>query len=327
MPLTVRDNVHRVISGTASKKDAAEVVDWFATTVEGQQYLSDMLDKDAYEMEHDLPDGSALTPMQSDLLYDKINRRLHVNLTRRALLRVAAVLLPLLLIAGFGLYLNSRTEFFTGTTYSEIYVPKGEDTRILFQDGTEVYLNADTRIRYPRRFGWRKREVFLEGEAYFNVRHGDKRPFIVHAQHTETVVSGTSFNVSAYSESNTIEVVLDEGRVSFNVYQRSYPMLPGQKIQYDKLTGQTTLLNLVNPGNASLWKKNILHFYDTPLADVIKTLERKYDVRFEVKSAEALKYTYTLTTKQPGIENVLKELQKIAPVRFAIKGDTVEVSM
>jgi ferric-dicitrate binding protein FerR (iron transport regulator) len=240
---------------------------------------------------------------------------------------VVAVLLPILLLSGLGFYLNRQTDLFSGTTYSEVYVPKGEDARIFFQDGTEVFLNADTKIRYPNRFGLRKREIYLEGEAYFNVASNRSRPFVVHAQHTETEVVGTSFNVRAYGNSNTIEVVLDEGRTAFHVHQNSYPMLPGQKIEYDKSTGRITLRNLINPSNASLWKKNVLHFYDTPLAEVIKELERRFDVQFHVQDAAALNYSYTLTTKQPGIENVLKELQKISPVKFVVEGDTVTVSI
>lgn len=319
--------INRVIAESASKEEAVEVVDWFSSTVEGQQCLSDMLDRDAYLMENEPDLGKSFTPLQSDLLYKRIDRNIYQNRFRKNLLKVVAVLLPILLLSGLGFYLNRQTDLFSGTTYSEVYVPKGEDARIFFQDGTEVFLNADTKIRYPNRFGLRKREIYLEGEAYFNVASNRSRPFVVHAQHTETEVVGTSFNVRAYGNSNTIEVVLDEGRTAFHVHQNSYPMLPGQKIEYDKSTGRITLRNLINPSNASLWKKNVLHFYDTPLAEVIKELERRFDVQFHVQDAAALNYSYTLTTKQPGIENVLKELQKISPVKFMIKGDIITVSI
>lgn len=322
-----KNTVSRVIAESASKEEAVEVIDWFSSSIEGQQYLSDLLDRDAYLMENEPNTGRSFTPIQSDNLYKKIDRTVYQNRFRKNLFRVAAVLLPLLLVTGLGFYLNNQTDIFAETTYSEVYVPKGEDARIFFQDGTEVFLNADTRIRYPNRFGLKKREVYLDGEAYFNVVSNSKRPFIVNAQHTATEVVGTSFNVRAYGNSNTIEVVLDEGRTSFHVHQNSYPMLPGQKIEYDKSTGRTTLRNLINPSNASLWKKNILHFYDTPLAEVIKELERRYDVQFHVQMPEALNYSYTLTTKQPAIENVLKELQKISPVKFVINGDTITVSI
>lgn len=327
MQLSDRNSINRVIAESASKEEAVELIDWFSSTVEGQQCLSDMLDRDAYLMESEPDLGKSFTSIQSDLLYKKIDRSIYQNRFRKSWLRVAVILLPIVVVSGLGFYLSRQTELFSETTYSEVYVPKGEDARIFFQDGTEVFLNADTRIRYPNKFGVRKREVYLDGEAYFNVASNRKRPFVVKAQHTETEVLGTSFNVRAYSNSNTIEVVLDEGRTSFHVYENNYPMLPGQKIEYDKSTGRTTLRNLINPSNASLWKKNILHFYDTPLADVIKELERRFDVQFQVQNTEALNYSYTLTTKQPGIENVLKELQKISPVKFKIEGDMISVSI
>lgn len=327
MQLSDRNSINRVIAESASKEEAVELIDWFSSTVEGQQCLSDMLDRDAYLMESEPDPGKSFTSIQSDLLYKKIDRSIYQNRFRKSWLRVAVILLPIVVVSGLGFYLSRQTELFSETTYSEVYVPKGEDARIFFQDGTEVFLNADTRIRYPNKFGVRKREVYLDGEAYFNVASNRKRPFVVKAQHTETEVLGTSFNVRAYSNSNTIEVVLDEGRTSFHVYENNYPMLPGQKIEYDKSTGRTTLRNLINPSNASLWKKNILHFYDTPLADVIKELERRFDVQFQVQNTEALNYSYTLTTKQPGIENVLKELQKISPVKFKIEGDMISVSI
>ena len=126
------------------------MVEWFSSSIEGQQALSDMIDRDAYLMEGDPHTGRSFTPLQSDLLFSNIERKIRLRQIRKQTLRVAAVLLPLLLITGFGLYINSRTSLFEGTTYTELYVPKGEDARIFFQDGTEVFLNADTRIRYRK---------------------------------------------------------------------------------------------------------------------------------------------------------------------------------
>lgn len=319
--------INRVISETASKKEAAETVDWFSSTIEGQQYLSDMLDKDAYLMENDPNLGKSFSPLRSDQLYANINRNIRHNQLRRNLFRAAAVFIPILLITVFGFYLHRQTGLFAAATWSEIYVPKGDDARIFFQDGTEVFLNADTRIRYPNKFGLRKREVYLDGEAYFNVTSNRKKPFVVHAHHTKTVVTGTSFNINAYNNNNRIGVVLDEGEIAFRLFGNNNRMLPGQKIEYDKTTGNITVQNLINPSNASLWKKNVLHFCDTPLAEVIKVLERRFNVRFIVQAQAALNYSYTLTTKQSVIENVLIELQKITPVKFVVEGDMITVSI
>ena len=324
---TDTNKINRVINETSTKVDAVEVINWFSSSIEGQQHLSDMLDRDAYLMEGDDTIGNSLTPLRSDKLFRKIDRDIRVKKIRKVSLRVAAVVLPIIVFIGIAFYFNTRLALFEKTTYTDLYIPKGEIGRLFFQDGTEVHLNSDTRIRYPQRFALRKRDIYLDGEAYFNVASNKKRPFIVHSQNTSVEVLGTSFNIDAHSGNEIIRIVLDEGRTSFNVSQNSYMMSPGQKIEYNKNTGQTTLYNLSKPSNASLWKDNIIYFYDTPLEEVINTLERKYNVEFLVQSPEALNYTYTITTKQFYIDDLLDELQKIAPVKFNLQKNKIFVSI
>jgi len=326
MQIKDSDIVKKVISENATKNEAKNVIDWFSASIEGQQFLSDMIDRDAYLMEADPHTGLSFTPMQSNLLFARIEKKINNNRIRRVSLRVAAVLFPFLLMIGFGWYLNSRTSLFEGTTYAELYIPKGEDGRVIFQDGTEVFLNADTRIRYPERFGLLKREVWIDGEAYFNVASNNRRPFVVHTQNTAVKVTGTSFNINSYRDSDKIRVVLDKGKVAFETEQSSYAMLPGQQIEYDKITGKITLQNLMHPSNLSLWKNNVIFFYDTPLAEVMKVLERKFNVEFNVQDQDVLSYSYTITTKQSSIDSVMRELQKIAPVKFHLMDNQVHVS-
>ncbi|NLY24566.1 MAG: DUF4974 domain-containing protein [Bacteroidales bacterium] len=88
-----------------------------------------------------------------------------------------------------------------------------------------------------------------------------------------------------------------------------------------------TLQNLMHPSNLSLWKNNMLYFYDTPLAEVISVLERRYNVEFNLLTPDALTYSYTLTTRHQSLDSVLLEMQKIAPVRFTLKENRVEVSL
>ena len=317
----------KVIAENASKREAREVVAWFSDSIEGQQVLSDMIDRDAYLMESDPHTGQSFTPLQSDLLFTRIERKIRFSRMHRFSLRVAAVLLPLLLITGSAWYINSRTSLFEGTTYTEIYVPKGEDARIFFQDGTEVFLNADTRIRYPERFGLLRREVWLDGEAYFVVKENKRRPFEVHSQNTTVEVLGTSFNVNSYRESEKIRVTLDEGSIAFRTQHNGYTLSPGQQAEYDKITGQLVVTNLMHPSNQSLWKHNTLYFYDSPLSEVISVLERRYNVEFNLLTPEALTYSYTLTTRHQTLDSVLLEMQKIAPVRFTLREHSVDISM
>ena len=250
-----------------------------------------------------------------------INKRIRIKKTRRIYWQVAAALIPLILVVGLTIRLNSQVNLFGKTVYSEVYVPKGKQEHIIFQDGSEAYLNSDTRLRYPRKFGLSKREIFLQGEGYFNIATNKRRPFIVRINNTDVTVLGTSFNVHAFKEDNEMKILLDKGSIVFNTPQNSYQILPGQQAVYDVLTGKCVIDYVDKPYEVSVWKDNIVLFRDTPLADVIKTLNRRYNVEFAILNPKALTYTYTLTTNQTSLENIVKELEKIAPVKFSIRKD------
>lgn len=317
--------LQKVIDETSSQEDAKCVAEWFSLTIEGQQALSDMIDRDAYLMESDLRNVKVLSPVQSEIIFSKIIKKTRYNQLRRISLRVAAIVIPLFFFLGFSLYLNSQMQLFGKPVFSELYVPKGKDARICFQDGTEVFLNADSKIRYPQKFGLRKRQVYLQGEAYFNVTSNKRRPFIVHAENASVKVLGTSFNVNAYADNKDIRVTLDKGKILFNSPLNQYSMLAGQQIFYNKENGEIKVQKLSNSSDISLWKNDLLYFNDASLAEVLKTLERKYNVAFSISDARALSYSYTIRTQQNSVEEVLQELQKIAPVRFRKKEDKIDV--
>ncbi len=327
MNLSEKGTIKKVIDGTSSGENARCVVEWFSSTIEGQQFLSDMIDRDAYLMEEEFPGQKRISPIQSEIILSRIDKEIrHKRYVRMARL-TAAIVVPFVVLLGFGLYLNSLVDLFGKSHYAEIYIPKGESARIFFQDGSEAYLNADTKIRYPQKFGLTKRQVYVEGEAYFNVTPAKKRPFVVHAGNTSVKVLGTSFNIKAYSDEKKIQVVLDEGEIEFHTPFNSYTVLPGQQIIFDKIRGESVIRNLPTSTNFSLWKSNILYFQDTPLAEVLRILERRYDVSFQIKDEKALRYSYTIITHQMAIADILAELEKISPVKFTFQKDAILVSL
>ena len=313
--------IDKVLNGTATKKEASQVAEWFSDTAEGQAYLSELMDHEAAFIESNPDRYSDLSAVQSANMLAVINKRIRIKKTRRIYWQVAAALIPLILVVGLTIRLNSQVNLFGKTVYSEVYVPKGKQEHIIFQDGSEAYLNSDTRLRYPRKFGLSKREIFLQGEGYFNIATNKRRPFIVRINNTDVTVLGTSFNVHAFKEDNEMKILLDKGSIVFNTPQNSYQILPGQQAVYDVLTGKCVIDYVDKPYEVSVWKDNIVLFRDTPLADVIKTLNRRYNVEFAILNPKALTYTYTLTTNQTSLENIVKELEKIAPVKFSIRKD------
>ncbi len=325
MHASEKKNIDKVISGTTTKENAREIADWFSSSVEGQQFLSDMLDKDAYLLEHELNTDFLPNELQSEKILSEINRKILKSTILKISLRVAAVFLPLLILAGLTFYISKQVDLFGTSEFAEIYAPKGERIRLFFHDGTEVFLNADSKIRYPKKFGLSKRKVFLDGEAYFNVVSNKKRPFIVYTEKSSVSVLGTSFNVNAYRTEREIKVVLDEGKVMFNTGGNSYSIKPGQKFIFDKVSGEAKVANLTNSIDESMWRENYIRLKDTPLVETLNILDRQFNVPFRIIDANAGLYSFTLTTKEKPLSFILDELHKIAPLEFIQKNDTVFV--
>lgn len=321
-----RKDIENIVSGNGSKDDAKDAVDWCATSIEGRQALSEMLDKDAFLLEDELINSeNTLAPHRSDILFSKINKKITAKQATLFLLRVAAVLLPFILITGFTILLSKQYDLFGKSGYAEIYVPKGETMQLLFPDGSLAHLNADTKVTYPKKFGLFNRKIGLEGEAYFQVASNKKRPFIVNTEETSVKVLGTSFNVNAYKDSREVRVVLDEGEVVFATGRNEYKLNPGQKFIYDKENKQLFIENLSRSVDESSWRSNQIRLNDTPLSETLSILNRKFDTPFKVVDKKALTYSFNLLTENKPLDYILNELQKIAPLQFVMINDTINV--
>ncbi len=319
--------IKNIYAGKSSAAKARKLVAWFSSSVEGCQALSDMLDRDAYLIEEELDLQNRPSEFQSEKMLEQINGYIRKQRIRRHSIKAAAILLPFFLLAGLTFYTNRQADLFGQAETAELYVPKGKKAHIFFQDGSEVILNADSKIRYPKKFGLFKRKLQLEGEAYFNVASNKFRPLELSCENLCVEVLGTSFNVSAYENDKKIRVVLDEGKIIFHdrKSQNQQKLSPGQQITYNKATGSYSVEHLAKSSDASLWKEDILHLQDCALNEVLKILERRYDISFTVRHPLAHKFSFTLTTQETLLQNILKELQKIAPLQFKIQGKNCEV--
>ena len=327
MTISDKEIIKEVVEGTSSKENAQNVVDWFATTIEGQQTLSDMIDHDSYMMEEHLHEYNTISPTQSKDLFDKIDSTISNNLYRRVLWHVAAVLIPFVIVFGLGVYINNHFDLIGKTTYTELYIPNGEKAHIIFQDGSEAIINSSSKIKFPKKFGLQKREIELEGEAYFNISHNKYRPFVVKTDQSDITVLGTSFNVSSYSDDDIINVTLDEGIVEFSTSNNKHRLSPGQQLSFNKSNSEYSVRILKNSENNSLWTSDILYFNDTPMLQVLKVLERKFDTKFDINEKQVLDYSFTLTTNMKSIQSILSEIEMIAPVRFSLHNKTYKVSI
>lgn len=316
--------IHRVLNEKASQQQADEVAAWFATD-EGQAWLAAEMERDAAALGRG--EVSLLENIPSEEMLRRIERRIGRMYRRRMLFRVAAVLIPCALILGVWLDLSSRLggALFATSETEEVAAGRGERREIIFQDGSRVFLNAGTRIAYPRYFGLASRRVALDGEAYFEVAPNARRPFVVEMGGTAVKVLGTSFNVKAYAAEPTVDVVLIEGKVEFSHAEKSYLLAPSQRLIFDKDSGNVRISTEAHASCAAMWHDDILSFRDTPLHEVLATLERWYDVRFKVLDSAAYRSTFSLQTAQLPLPELLREMENVSTVRFEIDGRTIRV--
>lgn len=319
--------IEEVLAGVATPEDARDVAEWFATE-EGSDYLEAAMTRDSEWMKSETADLYVDHEIPSYKMLEQIRKNIRIKKLKRISFRVAAVLIPALFIIGFYMQLSSRVDIFGTPEYEEIIVAKGERIQMIFQDGTKVYINSDSKLRYPKKFALNSREVYLEGEAYFEVAKNKKRPFIVNLNGPAIHVLGTSFNVQDYPENKDITVCLDEGHINLTLpSEKKYPVQPGEKLVYNKENKLCTISRIEDMQRMSIWKQNVIVFKDTPLPEVVKVLNRWYDVDFKVEDNRTLTYVYTLTSENTLLEKVLMDLEKIAPVKFDYNEDNKEVTV
>ena len=197
---------------------------------------------------------------------------------------------------------------------------RGQKLKAQLPDGSLVWLNAESSISYPEHFGT-SRTVSLKGEAFFDVKENLEKPFIIQAGDAEIKVLGTSFNVKAYPEEKLVETVVVTGTVEVegSKAQKSVTLIPNQKAVYD-YSENSLWKEAVEVQETVSWRDGILIFTDAGLPDVIKKLERWFNVEIEVTTdATIANCKVTATFDNLALEQILKQLQFITPVKYEIK--------
>lgn len=207
-------------------------------------------------------------------------------------------------------------------TYNSIVIPRGGEYCLRLSDGTAVWLNSATRMRYPVSFVGGQRVVELEGEAYFEVAKDPAKPFIVRTVLSDIRVYGTSFNVSAYADEKVQHTTLAEGSVGIIRDGNEYRLEPGQQARI----GDEVSICTVNVDLYCSWHKGVLMFENERLEDIMKRLSNWYDVdiRFEKDGLRNLHFTGDLE-RYADFTDILELIGMTTNVRFEVDGRTVMV--
>ena len=212
------------------------------------------------------------------------------------------------------------------TEYNVLEVPRGGEYTVTLSDGTVVYLNSGSELRYPVAFGTERRDVFLSGEGYFEVAKDAKRPFFVNVDKLKIRVYGTSFNVNTYNLAN-VETVLVEGKIGIQETNSDveYSVMPGQLALYNREKGTMEIRDVdVRPYVA--WKEHEFMFDNESLEEIMNTLSLWYDVDvfFQTASLKQLHFTGHLGRYEE-VSHILDAISGVTQVKFSVKGRTIIV--
>ncbi|MCL2561185.1 MAG: FecR domain-containing protein [Rikenellaceae bacterium] len=211
--------------------------------------------------------------------------------------------------------------------YYGLEVPRGAKFDIVLEDGTRVWMNADSYLRYPAVFSGGERRVFVEGEAYFDVAPDAEKPFIVETNRQVLTVLGTRFNISAYKDDGVIYTTLIEGKVSLKTVgtHAEITLVPGMQARLNLDSDQFTQ-HKVKVADMAAWRENVIVFEGNTLEQMMTKLARIYDIEFafEDESIKSLLTRGTMSVKND-ISQILNLIEASGEARFDIKGNRINI--
>ena len=311
------DLLLKYLKGECNSKELDSIIKWLELSKNNEKYLFDMekawSSKELFKY-HD--------PQNIDSAYRKvinktIKRPLHVW---RTAFQIAAAAIIVLMV-GLDLYNRNNYQITTNT----IEVPSGQRVAVTLSDQTKVWLNAGTKFTYPSAFSKKNRNVTLIGEAFFQVKHNEKKPFIVHTNDLDIKVLGTVFNVYAYKNSKKA-VTLCSGKVEVTSEKTAQKviLLPNQQAVYKN--NQLILHKKVNSRLARLWVDGELAYLDEPLSTIAKGIERQFSTKIIIEDKELAAKLFTCHFRPDiSLYNALKLLKDTHRVDYEITNEYIKL--
>lgn len=261
----------------------------------------DMLIVDTLSKTHSLLKGAVI--VEGELIYDNIND----NSSKDTSIGVS------------GKDNKSQTE------YNELYVPKGRTYSITLSDGSRVWLNSESSIKYPQKFGEKERRVFITGEVYFEIKP-DRRKFYAENMGYTVNVLGTKFNINAYKENESITTTLVEGLVSVSVNDDTeFTIKPGQQLLMEKKSSAISVSD-VDVSKYISWVNNTLKMERSTLEEIFKILQRRYDfeIFYSDDNTKRERYSGDIPLNE-NLNIILYQISKVSDIEFQIEGKLVVV--
>ena len=359
-PLTT--DIYKFLTGLASEEESSRLIEWLRESNDNRrQYFAIkriwLESVEAPDKEKAIEDSWGRLRLRTLFQPETVKNRpfsLPVNFGR---ISVAATIL---ILVGLSLFLGIKYNNLSSYQYTthEIFVPIGSRSNITLPDGTNVWINAGSKLVYSSDFGRRERSVSLTGEAFFDVSHDQSSVFTVKTRDIDIRVLGTRFNVKSYPEETVTETTLVEGEIEVIVTDdqiRAKPITlsPNQRVVYSrnmrefvvaddsKLTenkestdykaepsqkARVVISNVPHPEEYSSWKDGRLTVRAESLSTLAPKLERFYNVQISFKDDTLKSIKYSGTLEEVTIEEVMKAISRASDIRFSIDKNQIILS-
>lgn len=315
----------------ANRKKLEQFKRIWETSDQKRQVLQDFFDTDQewkrlqsrLEQEDELSDAPTSTPS-----LEAKRRSASIHSMTQKLARVAAIFLiaGLLGVLAYQNWYQPEPKV-QEPVLREVNTANAQRVNLTLSDGTRVMLNAGSTLKFPNRFNSKIREVFVKGEAYFNVDRNPHKPFVVHSRGSIIRVLGTSFTVRSYAEENQVRVVVQEGKVSLENQEGSNAdkaLLTANEVGWSPLQG--TQIETAQVEDMELymsWRQGYLKFREEPMSNVAKALERRYGVQVSFKDKNISHKTLTAFLKSRSIRNVLDVISMSLDLTYQLDNNKV----
>lgn len=205
---------------------------------------------------------------------------------------------------------------------NRLIVPNGKRSSVILADGSKVWINSGTELKFPSKFDKKIREIYVDGEIYVDVTESQNQPFIVHTTLLDVEVFGTSFNVSAYGDDEETSVVLVEGSVELTTSDCSVKMLPNEMV---KVSAENMSKEEIDVSLYTSWVKGVFIFDDTPISDMLKKVGRYYNISFfETTNISHKKITGKLYLSE-NIDDILSSISLLTSTTYKREENTIKL--
>jgi transmembrane sensor len=351
----------KYLAGEADQNERATARKWINASVENRRYFDQLKDID-----NAVKTSGSTNFYNTDLSWERVKSKYYKEMALkekdvirtenrifiRDIMKYAAMIALLFTLGFVSLkYINKKEEKKLSEIWYTVESPYGSRVRLTLADGSKIWLNAGSNLRYSSLFGQTNRKVFLTGEAFFSVEKDSTKQFIVTTPHLDVKVYGTEFNVKAYNNEDNVQTTLVSGSITLEgdlvsrTGKQTVILEPNQVATYYisprpeniKTTDKADSLNQadnikpgitpkINPEIYTSWKDPVWYIESEPLLSLTKKLERRFNIKFVFESGNLEGYKFTGTLKDETLEQVLNLVKYSAPIEYKIINNVVLLS-